>query len=119
MRLTSRTWLRVVNDLLHDMAAGLAPGSVLALWLVRNGAAATVDPTTLAEMTRTWSWIVLVLLVALVVIVATGAVRTYYWSATIRPEDAKSRGRAALIKHAVFAVVFVYAAVVAFGMLAG
>ena len=115
MGLTRMPWFRIVNDLLHDVAAGVGPGAALALWLVRNGATATLDPVALAGMTRSWSWIVLVLFVALVVLVVTGAVRLSYWNATIVPDAATSRGRAALVKHAVFVAVFVYATVVAFG----
>jgi hypothetical protein len=46
-------------------------------------------------------------------------VRLNYWSATVRPEDQKSRGRAALVKHSVFAVILVGAFVVAIGLLQG
>jgi hypothetical protein len=119
MALSSRVWFRVVNDLLHDLAAGVAPGSVLAMWLVRNGARTTLDPVALATTTRSWSWIVLLLFVALGVVIVTGAVRLNYWSATVRPEDQKSRGRAALVKHSVFAVILVGAFVVAIGLLQG
>lgn len=119
MHLTDRVWFRIVNDLLHDVAAGVLPGSVLALWLVRSGAPAGLDPAALSEMVRTWSWLVLVLFLAAVVIVITGGIRTLYWSATVRPDDQASRGRSALIKHALFVAVFVYAAVVGFGLIQG
>ena len=119
MRQESTVWFRVINDLLHDTAAGIAPGSVLALWFVQRGAAATIDPTVVATMVRAWSWIVGILFAALVVLIVTGLVRTNYWSATVRPENEKSRGRAALVKHVVFAIVFVYAAAVAFSILQG
>jgi hypothetical protein len=51
--------------------------------------------------------------------IVPGAVRLDYWDATVRPEDQKSRGRAALVKHSVFAVILVGAFVVAIGLLQG
>lgn len=118
MGLTRMVWFRVVNDILHDVAAGLVPGTALALWLVRGGATSVVDPSTLATLARGWTWFVLVLFVALAVLVATGGVRVVYWSSTIKPEDQTSRGRSALVKHALFVALVVYAAVVGFQAIA-
>jgi hypothetical protein len=114
MGLTDRLPLRVMNDLAHDVTAGVVPGAVLALWLVRNGAKASLGPEALATMVRGWSWIVLVLFVAVVIFVVTGSIRVTYRTLNIRKEALEAQGRSALIKHAVFVPLFVYAAVVAF-----
>jgi heme/copper-type cytochrome/quinol oxidase subunit 2 len=119
MHLTRHASFRAVNDLLHDLAAGVGPGAVLALWLARGGALKVLDPAAVLDMTRSWTWVLLILFVALVVLVVTGAVRLSYHNVTTRPEKEAERGRAALIKHVVFAAIFVGSAIVAFGLLQG
>ena len=114
MKLSDRLSFRVVNDLLHDVTAGVFPGAVLALWLVRKGAAATLSPDAVATMVRSWSWIVLLLFVVIVVFVVTGSMRVSYRTRNISAEALQAQGRSAMIKHAVFVLVFVYATVVAF-----
>ena len=57
------------------------------------------------------------MLVALVVQVATGGVRLFYWKAPVAPDLVQRKGRIAGAKHAVFAIVFVSAAVTAFMVL--
>ena len=117
--LSYRTTVRVVNDFLHDIAAGVGPGAVLALWVVSNGAKATVDPVVLAGMTRSWSWIVLVLFVQLVVLVVTGIVRLSYHYLGVSEDAVKAKGRMALIKHGLFVLLFVAVVVEAFALLNG
>jgi putative copper export protein len=117
MGLSNRLWFRVVNDLLHDVAAGVSPGAVLALWLVRAGAKEALPSEMFATTMRTWSWILLILFAALVVSVVTGSVRLNYRTLGVSPDALEAKGRAALAKHAVFAVVFVASAVAAFSIL--
>ncbi len=117
MRLSSRLWFRVIVDLLHDLAAGAWPGAVVALWMIRNGARTTLAPDVFATVARTWSSVLLILLWALVVQVATGVIRLNYWSLAISPDAVKSRSRAAQIKHVFFALVYTAATVAAFTLL--
>jgi putative copper export protein len=117
MALSDRLSFRVINDLVHDITAGVFPGAVLALWLVRNGARATLAPEAVSSLAQSWSWIVLVLFVALVLFVVTGSIRVSYRLHNIRTEETAAQGRSALIKHVVFILVFVYAAVVAFSVI--
>lgn len=117
MGLSNRLWFRVVNDLLHDVAAGVSPGAVLALWLVRAGAKETLPPDMFATTMRTWSWILLILFVGLVVSVVTGSVRLNYRNLNVSADAVQAKGRAALAKHAVFTVLFVGSAVAAFSIL--
>jgi putative copper export protein len=112
-----KTWLRAINDKLHDLAAGAWPGAVFALWMVRRGAVAALGAQPASDLARTWSWVLTVMLVALVVQVATGGARLFYWKVPIAPELVQSKGRVAAAKHVVFVLAFVGAAIVAFSLL--
>ena len=112
-----RTWLRTINDLLHDLAAGAWPGTVFALWMVRRGVASALGAQAASDLARTWTWILTVMVVALVVQVATGGARLFYWKAPVAADLVQTKGRIAGAKHAVFALVFVVAAVAAFMVL--
>lgn len=114
MGLTDRSSFRLVNDLVHDVTAGIVPGAVLSLWLVRNGAKASLGPAVLSTLVGSWSWIVLVVFVAMVVFIVTGSVRLAYRSHHVSLHAIKAQGRSALIKHAVFVVLFVFATLMAF-----
>jgi hypothetical protein len=117
MAISDKLTFRVVNDLLHDLTAGVVPGAVLALWMVRNGAKAVVTPVELASMVESWSWIVGLLFAAVVVFVVTGSVRISYRTRNLSEAGLQAQGRSALVKHAFFIAVFVYAAVVAFSVI--
>jgi hypothetical protein len=99
------------------MSAGFAPGAVLALSMVRSGAKATVDPAVLSNMAQSWTWVLLILFVALVVLVVTGSIRLSYRTMGIEPAALPAKGRVALAKHAVFFAVYLYTAVMAFMVL--
>jgi hypothetical protein len=117
MGLSDRLTFRVVNDLVHDLTAGMVPGAVAALWMVRNGAAGSLTPEALSGLVRGWSWIVGAVFVAMVVFIVTGAIRLSYRARNISPEALAAQGRSALIKHAFFVAASVYAVVMAFMVL--
>lgn len=112
-----KTWLRATNDILHDLAAGAWPGTVFALWMVRRAATTTLGAQAASDLARTWTWILTVMFVALVVQVATGGARLFYWRGPIAADLVQTKGRIAGAKHAVFVAVFVGAAVAAFMVL--
>lgn len=114
MSLSKNVWFRGVNDSLHVLSAGLVPGAALAASMARRSAQATLDPVVFSGLVQSWTWILLVVLIALVVLVATGAVRLSYRTLNVVPEALPAKGRAALVKHAVFFALFVYSTVVAF-----
>lgn len=114
VHLTNMLWFRVLNDLLHDLTAGFFPGAVFALWLARRAAAGTLSAQTLTPLVASWSWVVLLLFIAALILVVTGAVRLNYRTRNTREDALSAQGRAATIKHVVFVAVFVYAAVMAF-----
>jgi putative copper export protein len=117
MAISEQLWFRVINDSLHDLAAGVGPGAVIGLWLVRDGARATLEPPVFAGLTQTWASILIVLFLALTVLVLTGALRLTYRTIGVKPEALASRGRAALIKHALFVSIFIVATAAVFSML--
>ena len=117
MGLSDRLTFRVVNDLVHDLTAGIVPGAVLGLWFVRNGAKATLSPVDFASLVSGWSWIVAMIFAALAIFVITGSIRISYRVRNIKDSALAAQGRAALIKHAAFVIVFVYSAAMAFALI--
>jgi len=107
-------WLRAVNDLIHDVMAGLVPGAVLSLWLVRGAAQTSLDPVAFGTLVRGWSWIVFVILGALAMLALTGAIRTGHRSVSVSPRAKASQFRAVLTKHAVLVTVFATSIAAAF-----
>jgi hypothetical protein len=65
-------------------------------------------------LVRGWSWIVGVIFIAIVVFVVTGSIRISYRLRNVKGDAVAAQGRSALIKHAAFVALFVYATVVAF-----
>lgn len=114
MGLTKMAWFRATNDLIHDISGGAWIGGAYVLWVVNNGARATLAPDVFSSLQRTWTWVVGMLFTLLAVQVVTGLIRVKYWSMPIAEEARTAKGRAALAKHAVFVTLFVAAAVVAF-----
>jgi putative copper export protein len=109
--------VRVTNDLVHDVTAGVVPGAVLALWFVRAAAKAALAPADVSTLVQGWSWIVLLMFVAVVIFVVTGSIRLVYRTRNLRDDALPAQGRSALIKHAVFVAIFVVAVVEAFVLL--
>jgi len=117
MTLSKMPWFRVAVDALHSLAAGVGTGAVLSLWLVRGGARTVLDPLAFAGLTRSWTWILLILLLSLVVLVVTGAIRLGHLTAGVEPEAVNAKVRAALVKHLLFMSIFIGSAVAAFTLL--
>jgi hypothetical protein len=114
MALSKSLWFRGINDSLHVLSAGIVPGAAMAVWMARGSAKATLDPAVFTGLVQSWTWVLLILLVALVVLVITGAVRLSYRTLNIVPEALPAKGRAALLKHGLFVALFVYSTVIAF-----
>jgi hypothetical protein len=99
-------WLRATIDSVHSLSAGLAPGSALALWMIRGGAEANLTAAQFEELTRTWTPVLLVPLIALLLLVVSGMARLGHHNLNIEPSAVAARGRATAAKHALFVVVF-------------
>lgn len=117
MALSDHLSLRVTNDLLHDVTAGVVPGAVLALWLVRSAAKVSLAPAEASTLVQGWSWIVLLMFVAVVIFIVTGSIRLSYRTRNIREDALPAQGRSAMIKHVFFVGIFVVAVVEAFILL--
>jgi len=114
MALSDHLSVRAVNDMVHDLSAGVVPAQALALWLVRQGAKATLAPDAMASLVRGWSWIVLVIVVAMVLLVITGSIRLGYRTRNLREDALAAQARSALVKHGVMVALFVGGVVLAF-----
>jgi ABC-type Na+ efflux pump permease subunit len=114
MALSDHLSLRAVNDMVHDLSAGVVPAQALALWLVRQGAQAVLAPDAFATLVRGWTWAVLVIVVAMVLLFITGTIRLGYRTRNTREDAVAIQGRTALIKHGVMVALFLGGVVLAF-----
>jgi len=105
----SAVWPRLINDFLHDLAAGFFPGAVAGAWLIKS-VAPQGGVTFLAQQAVGGVWMLLV--VGLMVSVGTGIWRLRYHLDPVKPELAKARNDAAFIKHIAFIVVLTLAGVI-------
>jgi putative copper export protein len=103
---TERPTVRIVNDFFHDVAAGLWPGAVLALWSVHQNITRTT-PAALVSARGAIASAIWVLFLAVIILVVTGTLRISYWDAPIRPESRSAKQRMILIKHAAFVTLLV------------
>ncbi|TLM99018.1 MAG: hypothetical protein FDZ75_01055 [Actinobacteria bacterium] len=91
-------------DFTHDIAAGLWPGAVTAMWLLQRGAeksGAGLAPRS-AYLAVWW-----VFALALVALPATGLVRMRYWRLNVRSGALEVKTRLVQTKHALFVVMMV------------
>ncbi len=114
MPFTHRAWFRAINDSLHVLAAGVVPGAALAVTMARSSAKATLDPVVFTGLVQSWTWVLMILMVGIVVLVITGAIRIGYRTLNVVPEALPAKGRAALAKHLFFVALLIYSAVLAF-----
>jgi hypothetical protein len=101
--------VRVPNDLLHDIAAGLFPGAVIAAWIVR-GAIDALDPGRGAIVTRASGGLWMLMLLGLAVSTATGVLRLRYWQLNVRSGFLETKKQMAATKHIVFVFVLLLSA---------
>jgi hypothetical protein len=103
--LTSKTGVRIVNDFVHDVAFGLWPGTVLAIWTVRGlTGSAPGTAVQLHAQVLSASWVLGVSLVALVV---TGTARLNYYELNLRSGTLPAKHRMVVIKHVAFTALLV------------
>jgi hypothetical protein len=106
MAVIKNSYLRALDEYLHDMAAGAFPGAVVAAWLIRRGmAGASADTILQLQKATTALW--LVLGVCALVLIATGLGRLGYWHLNLRPEVVTTKRRMILIKHTAFVLTLI------------
>jgi len=102
--------VRIAVDYVHDISAGLFPGSVLGVWVVERGL--KMAGVGALSVGRAADGLWLVLIFALALLVVTGSIRLRYWKLSVRASAVESKARAAAIKHSVFVLTQLAAAFV-------
>ena len=103
------TYVRLVNDFFHDLAAGFFPGAAVGAVVIKShassGGGVALTPQAVGII-----WMLLVL--GLFVSVGTGIFRLRYHSAPVKPELVKARNEAAFTKHIAFIIVLAAAGII-------
>jgi putative copper export protein len=100
-----KQYATITNNFLHDMATGTWFACLLVL-LVLSGRRVGIPAEAAAALTDSM-WVVFwLLVVALVVVTVTGAIRLAYWRAQTASEELAAKRKALIVKHIVFALVY-------------
>ena len=103
--------MRTANAVVHDLAAGLWPGAVLALWIAHAGAADFAPAGTTAPIRVAWSGIYAILFLELAIQVVTGLIRLRHRGLGVSTEALAAKNSVAQAKHVAFAAVLLAATV--------
>lgn len=96
--------LQVVIGFAHDFAAGLWAATVLAVWWLHRTPVPEAAGPAMAALMREFFWIGVA---CVVVVMATGAGRTFtYVDGYYGPEAERMRRRALILKHVILLTVF-------------
>lgn len=98
-------YVRIMNNFLHDMATGTWAACLLVLWML-DRELADLPHSAADALGASMHLVYWVLLVALLVVTATGALRLVYWRSQTPPEELAAKRRALIVKHVVFLVVY-------------
>lgn len=103
--LEGKLYPRILNDFVHDVAAGMYPGLALTAWLVRSSAASS--GTSIATVTEIGGTLTLLMVLTAVVSITTGLIRLRYWKLNIRAGFLETKGQMAAMKHGLFVLVLI------------
>lgn len=99
--------VRLVNNWLHDVGTGLWAASLIAVWVLsRQANALAAQPAAQAAVRQAQLVMFWLMLLALVDIAITGAVRLLYWRAATPADELPSKRPALIGKHVAFFVVY-------------
>jgi len=99
------TYVRIVNNFLHDMATGLWIASLAVIVILAGRLDAM--PAEAAVALGDAMWVVFWLMIAgLVVVTVTGALRLVYWRAETVPEEMAEKRTSLIVKHVAFFVIY-------------
>ena len=118
METATNPYFRATVEFIHDIAAGVFPGAVWFGWMIRLQMEVS-SPGTAAELGRASMGLWVILLVALFVLAATGALRLVYWKLNVRAEVLASKKRLILIKHTEFVLLMIASIAVMMKLLPG
>lgn len=96
---------RIVNNFVHDMSTGTWAACVLVIWVIasRSQGVSADAAAVLSDASSAVFWLLVVSLVGLSV---TGAVRLLYWRSDTPKEQLKTKRGALIVKHVAFLLVY-------------
>lgn len=100
-------WVRLANNWLHDVGTGLWAACLLVLVALDGPRADLASvPDAYAAVAGVTGLVFGLLVVALVAITLTGAVRLFYWRSQTPPDELAAKRPALIGKHVAFLVVY-------------
>lgn len=103
--MTDKTYARILNNFLHDMATGTWAACLLVL-VVLETQRAGVPADAARVLAGAASDVFVLLLAALAIIAVTGGLRLRYWRNMTPAAEHPQKRNALLAKHAAFVVVY-------------
>jgi len=104
-RMSTKRYVRIVNDFAHDMATGTWVACLLVIWILSRRLP-NMPEEAASALGDAMSFVFWLGVVALAVIFVTGGLRLRYWRRETALADLVAKRRALLIKHATFLVVY-------------
>ena len=96
---------RIVNNFVHDMSTGTWAACVLVIWVIASRSQG-VAPQAAAVLSDANSAVFWLLVISLVGLSVTGAIRLLYWRSDTPPEQLKTKRGALIFKHIAFLLVY-------------
>jgi len=96
---------RIVNNFVHDMSTGTWAACVLVIWVIASRSQG-VPPEAAAVLSDANSVVFWLLVVSLVGLSVTGAIRLFYWRSDTPPEQLKTKRGALIVKHVAFLLIY-------------
>jgi membrane protein YdbS with pleckstrin-like domain len=96
---------RIVNNFVHDMSTGTWAACVLVIWVIASRSQG-VPPEAAAVLSDANSVVFWLLVVSLVGLTVTGAVRLLYWRSETPPDELKTKRGALIVKHVAFLLIY-------------
>ena len=96
---------RIVNNFVHDMSTGTWAACVLVIWVIASRSQG-VPPEAAAVLSDANSLVFWLLVVSLIGLSVTGAIRLFYWRSDTPPEQLKTKRGALIVKHVAFLLIY-------------
>ena len=109
-----RAWW-IVNDFVHDMSTGVWAASLLVIWVLSRRSA-TASPEVALGLQAAEQAVFWLLVVALVGLAVTGAIRLFYWRRSTPAEALPEKRKLLILKHIAFLAVYGFGSVWAYWM---
>lgn len=96
---------RIVNNFVHDMSTGTWAACILVIWVITSQSQG-VPPEAAAVLSDANTVVFWLLVISLVGLTVTGAVRLFYWRSETPPEELKTKRGALIFKHVAFLLIY-------------